>query len=159
MRDKVANATNGTRELSVRAEDLRLWVSQRVGADRSGASPQLVKISRKHATLNVDTRIAGSALSEPTPAAPSERRAASESSRRANAADLVVRAPVVLSTHVRAAVCAAVRRVTSPRLLLSSSHRRLNQNDSFISVLNIVSPVAKRNSWRGAAGSCARAQY
>ena len=70
-------------------------------------------------------RIAGSALSEPTPATPSERRAASESSCRPSAADLVVRAPIVPSTHARAAVCAAVRRVTSPRLLLSSSHRRL----------------------------------
>ena len=62
-------------------------------------------------------RIAGSALSEPTPATPSERRASSESSRRPSADDLVVHAPVVPSTHVRAAVCAAVRRVTSPRLL------------------------------------------
>ena len=54
--------------------------------------------------------IAGSALLEPT--TPSERRAASGSSCRPSAADVVVRAPVVPSTHVRAVVCAAVRRVT-----------------------------------------------
>ena len=51
-------------------------------------------------------RIAGSALSEPTPATPSERRAASESSCRPSAADLVVRAPIVPSTHARAVSCA-----------------------------------------------------
>ena len=51
-------------------------------------------------------RIAGSALSEPTPATPSERRAASESSCRPSAADLVVRAPIAPSTHARAVPCA-----------------------------------------------------
>jgi hypothetical protein len=71
-------------------------------------------------------RIAGSALPEPTPATPNGRRASSESSRRPSTVDLVVRAPDVPPTHVRAALWAAVRRVTSPRLiLLSSSHRRL----------------------------------
>ena len=54
-------------------------------------------------------------ISELAPTTPSERRAASESSCRPSAADLAVRAPVVPSTHVRATVCAAVRRVTSPR--------------------------------------------
>ena len=47
----------------MRAVDLRLWLGQRVGADRSDASPQLVKISRKHATLNVDTRMRRDPLS------------------------------------------------------------------------------------------------
>ena len=56
--------------------------------------------------LLVARRIAGSALSEPTPATPSERRAASESSCRPSAADLVVRAPIVPSTHARAVSCA-----------------------------------------------------
>ena len=54
--------------------------------------------------------IAGSALLEPT--TPSERRAASGPTCRPSAADVVVRAPVASSTHVRAVVCAAVRRVT-----------------------------------------------
>ena len=40
------------------------------------------------------------------PATPSERRAASESPCRPSAADLVVRAPVVPSTHARAVSCA-----------------------------------------------------
>ena len=42
-------------------------------------------------------RFAGSALSEPIPATPIERRAARESTSRPSAADLVVRAPVVSS--------------------------------------------------------------
>jgi hypothetical protein len=53
-------------------------------------------------------RIAGSALSEPTPATPSERRAASESSCRPSAHDPVVRAPIAPSTraHAPAVSCA-----------------------------------------------------
>ena len=51
-------------------------------------------------------RFAGSALSEPTPVTPIERRAASESSSRPSAADLVVRAPVVPSTRAHAPPCA-----------------------------------------------------
>ena len=50
--------------------------------------------------------IAGSALSEPTPATSSERRAASESSCRPSAADLVVHAPIAPSTHARSVLCA-----------------------------------------------------
>ena len=50
--------------------------------------------------------IAGSALSVPMPATPSERRAASEPSCRPSAAGLVVRAPIVPSTHARAVSCA-----------------------------------------------------
>ena len=49
---------------------------------------------------------ASPALTEPTPATPSERRAASESSYRPSAAGHVVRVPVVLSTHARAVSCA-----------------------------------------------------
>ena len=66
--------------------------------------------------LLVARRIAGSALSEPTPATPSERRAASESSCRPSAADLVVRTPIVPSTHARAVSCApsCVERPTTP---------------------------------------------
>ena len=47
-------------------------------------------------------RIAGSALSEPTPATPSEHQAASEPSCRPSTAGFVVRAPIVPSTHARA---------------------------------------------------------
>ena len=48
---------------------------------------------------------------------PSERRAASESSCRPSADDLVVRAPIAPSTRARRRVVCAVCRVTSPRLL------------------------------------------
>jgi hypothetical protein len=43
-------------------------------------------------------------------------------------------------------------------LHLPQKRSRLNQNGSFISILNIASPVVERGSWR-AAGSRARAQY
>ena len=69
--------------------------------------------------------IAGSALSEPTPARPpSERRAASESSCRPSAADLVVRAPIAPSTHAHALSC-RVRRVSSDITAPLALHRRL----------------------------------
>ena len=63
MRDDVPKPTNSTRELSVRAIDLRFGLGQRVCANRTEATPQLVEISRKHATLNVDTRTRRSPLS------------------------------------------------------------------------------------------------
>ena len=75
--------------------------------------------------------IAGSALSEPAPATPSERRAASEPSCRPSAADLVVRAPIAPSTHARAVSCAPCVEchhrascVASPVRLCQSRHRR-----------------------------------
>ena len=84
----------------------------------------------------------------------------SESSRRPSAADLVVRAPVVLPTHVRAAVCAAVRRVTSPRLvILASLHRQLGSLRADTgdagrapSRERVVAPTERRRSRRACAG-------
>ena len=67
-------------------------------------------------------------MSEPAPATPSEARAASELSCRPSAADFVVLAPIVPPTHARAVVCAVVCRLTSPRLLLSLSHRRFGSS-------------------------------
>ena len=93
-------------------------------------------------------RITGLALSEPTPATPRERRAASKSSCRLSAADLVARASIVPPTPVRAAVCAAVRRVTSPRLiLLSSSHlarakSTMRDSEAVPSALALAAPAA-----------------
>ena len=48
---------------------------------------------------------AGSASFEPAPATPNEYQNVSESSCRLCAADLVMRAPIVLSTHARAVPC------------------------------------------------------
>ena len=71
--------------------------------------------------------IAGSALSEPTPATPAERAPSRErvvvpTERRRPRRACADRA---VDTRARRVVCAVVCRVTSPRLLLSSSHRRL----------------------------------
>ena len=77
-----------------------------------------------------------------------------------------MRAPVVPSTHVRAAVCAAVRRVTSPRLiLLSSSHCRLGSlraetgdADRAPSRESVVEPTERRRLHRACAGRTADAR-
>ena len=86
--------------------------------------------------------------------------------RRPSVADLVVRAPVVPSTHVRAAVRAAVRRVTSPRLiLLFSSHRRLGSlradtgdAERAPSRERVDAPTERRRSRRACAGRTADAR-
>ena len=76
-----------------------------------------------------------------------------------------MRAPVVPPTHVRAAVCAAVRRVTSPRLLLSSSHRRLGSiradtgdAERAPSRERVVAPTERRRPRRACAGRTADAR-
>ena len=118
------------------------------------------------ASLFSPRHLASSALSEPAPATPRERRASSESSRRPSTAEVVVRASVVLSPHVRAAVCAAVRRVTSPCLIiLSLSHRRLGSlradtgdAERAPSRERVVAPTERRRSRRACAGRTADAR-
>ena len=98
-------------------------------------------------------------LSEPAPATPSARRAASEPSRRPSAADLIAHAPVVPSTHVRAAVCAAVRRVTSPCPVLLSSPARLSQSRRRRSRASADPRTSLRTDRAPLASSCVRPSY
>ena len=51
MGDGVPGSTESTRELGVRAKDLRVGLGQRVRADRTEATPQLVEISCSHTTI------------------------------------------------------------------------------------------------------------
>ena len=109
--------------------------------------------------------IAGSAILEPT--TPSERRAASGSSCRPSAADLVVRTPVDSETHVRAVACAAVRRVTfacqdaaerdacrNVGSALGDAERRTDSGDAERATLRegVVEPTERRRLRRASAG-------